>query len=80
MNSTSNKTITIEKELQGLTNGPLEVNYKETTDGLPYYECNIHGQKIQLRKDDKWELMWGDLPQDQLEKLGAALDEKITTP
>ncbi|MES2457943.1 MAG: hypothetical protein V4594_20465 [Bacteroidota bacterium] len=79
MDSASNKTITIKQELRGLTTGPLEVNYKETTDGLPYYECSINGQKVQLRKDDQWELMWGDLPQDHLEQLGAAIDKQITT-
>jgi hypothetical protein len=77
MKALESKNFTINVVIEGRKEESLEVNYKETTDGLPYYELNIPGQKIQLRKDEKWELIWGDLKQETVAQLGAAIDKEI---
>ncbi|HMI03748.1 MAG TPA: hypothetical protein VK541_14790 [Pedobacter sp.] len=77
MKATENKNFTINVAIEGMKKGPLAVNYKETTDGAPFYECKIAGQKIQLRKDEKWELIWGDLKQETVVQLGAAIDKEL---
>jgi hypothetical protein len=77
MKAAENKNFTIDIAIDGVKKGPLEVNYKETTDGAPFYECNIAGQKVQLRKDGEWELIWGDLKQETVAQLGAAIDKEI---
>jgi hypothetical protein len=77
MKASENKNFTINITIEGLKKEPLEVNYKETTDGVPFYEFNIEGQKVQIRKNEKWELVWGDLKQETVAQLGAAIDKEI---
>lgn len=77
MKALESKNFTINAAVEGRKEEPLEVNYKETTDGVPYYELNIADQKIQLRKDKEWELIWGDLKQETVAQLGAAIDKEI---
>lgn len=77
MKALESKNFTINVGIEGLKEAPIEVNYKETTDGSPYYELNIADQKIQLRKDEKWELIWGDLKQETVAQLGAAIEKEI---
>jgi hypothetical protein len=77
MKTSESKNFTINTTIEGLEEGPLEVNYKETTDGVPFYQFNIGGQKVQLRKDEKWELIWGDLNQETVAQLGAAIDKLL---
>jgi len=75
METAEGKNFTIEITTDG-TAGPIHVNYKETTDGIPYYEFEFKGQKIQLRKDNKWEQIWGDLSPEMTDQIGAAIDQK----
>jgi hypothetical protein len=77
MKTSENKNFTINVAIEGREEAPLEVNYKETTDGVPFYEFNIEDQKVQLRKDEKWEQIWGDLKQETVARIGAAIDKEI---
>ncbi|HKG04830.1 MAG TPA: hypothetical protein VKB19_00140 [Pedobacter sp.] len=76
MKESEGKNFITHAEIVGITNRPLRINYKETTDGIPYYECIIDDQKIQLRKDEKWELIWGDLKPETVEQLGKVIDNE----
>jgi len=55
----------------------IEVTPDETTDGVPHYTLEINGKKIQLRRDEdsKWELMWGELAEEDVQAIG----EQITS-
>lgn len=77
MKATESKKFSIDINIEGHKKGFLEVNYKETTDGIPFYELEVSGQKVQLRKDEKWEQIWGDLNPETVEQLGAAIDQKL---
>ena len=57
----------------------VEIQYAETTDGIPYYICKMDGKEAQIRKDDKWEQLWGDLSQDQVDELGKAITQYVET-
>ena len=77
MKALESKNFTINVAIEGRKEASLEVNYKETTDGAPYYELNIAGEKIQLRKDEKWGLVWGDLKPETVAQLGAAIEKEL---
>lgn len=50
----------------------IEVTPAETTDGVPYYKCDIDGDEIQLRENEEgeWELIWGDLDHKAVQAIG----------
>lgn len=75
MKETGNKNFSINVNIQGNPLENLEVKYRETTDGVPFYECQINDKKVQLRKDEKWEQIWGDLSSEAINELGAAIDK-----
>ncbi|WP_256005093.1 hypothetical protein [Pedobacter deserti] len=78
MEKAGRRTFTIEPGISGIQD-PITVQYKETTDGLPYYALEINGSEVQLRKDEeKWEQIWGDLNEEHVEKLGQALNEQTS--
>jgi hypothetical protein len=74
MKAPESKNFHLNIQIDGIKQDSAEVNYKETTDGIPYYEFDIDGQQIQLRKDDKWKLLWGELDEDTVAQLGEAID------
>jgi hypothetical protein len=53
------------------------VKHAETTDGIPYYVCNVDGKEAQIRKDEKWEQIWGSLTHKQVDELGLAISEHL---
>lgn len=57
----------------------VEVRHAETTDGIPYYICKVEGKESQIRKDEKWEQIWGSLTHKQVDELGAAINKHLDT-
>lgn len=55
----------------------VEVMQTETTDGIPYYVCTLDGKEAQIRKDEKWEQIWGSLTHKQVDELGSAISKHI---
>jgi hypothetical protein len=56
----------------------LNAKKEETTDGISFFKIEQQGKLItQIRKiDNKWEQLWGDLNQQQIDEIGAALDRE----
>ncbi len=55
----------------------VEVQPDESSDGVPFYYCNVNGKRItQIRKDEynKWEQLWGDLDEASVKNIGEAID------
>nr|WP_068889648.1 hypothetical protein [Pedobacter panaciterrae] len=55
----------------------VEVKHAETTDGIPYYICKVDGKEAQIRKDEKWEQIWGSLTHKQVDELGSAISKHL---
>lgn len=61
----------------------LKVVHLETTDGVPYYSCQLGNDEItQLRNETygKWEQLWGNLDDKTIQHLGKQIEDKITPP
>ena len=58
-------------------NETVEITRKETSDGQPYYACDIDGSEVQLRKDEVWEVIWGEMSAEQAELIGAEIEKHI---
>lgn len=59
------------------TEETLTVSPDETTDGIEFFNCLLKDKKItQIRPDEsgKWEQMWGELNQDTVNQIGAAIN------
>lgn len=59
------------------TEETLTVSPDETTDGIEFFNCLLKDKKItQMRSDEsgKWEQMWGELDQDTINQIGAAIN------
>ncbi|WP_442590534.1 hypothetical protein ACSBL2_04830 [Pedobacter sp. AW31-3R] len=57
----------------------IRVQPAETSDGVEYYKCNDGSAEItQIRKeeDGQWEQLWGDLEQQEIDLIGAAIAQK----
>jgi len=76
MESSENKTFTLDLNIDSEIKA-LEVTRKETTDGQPYYVCKTDGFEVQLRKDEQWEVIWGELSAEKVEAIGSAIDKHI---
>jgi hypothetical protein len=60
------------------TEQQITVSPDETTDGVEFFNCILKGQKItQLREteQDKWDQMWGELDQQTVNEIGAAINK-----
>lgn len=55
----------------------VAVKQTETTDGIPYYLCTVDGKETQIRKDEKWEQIWGSLTHTQVDELGSAISRHL---
>ena len=55
----------------------VQITRKETSDGQPYYACDINGSEVQLRKDEIWEVIWGEMDAEQAEMIGAQIEKHI---
>ncbi|TDQ11598.1 hypothetical protein [Pedobacter metabolipauper] len=78
MKESPNTKFTIRVQAEGLTKEDIAVHYADTSDGTPYYVCKIDGHEVQLRKDDeKWEQIWGELNQEQVDALGAEINKHL---
>jgi len=60
-----NKTITIQPD--------------ETSDGIEFYICSLDNHQItQIRFDDgKWDQLWGELDQEDIDTIGLAVQQKL---
>lgn len=77
METSENKKFTMNIDTDGSDAQSIEVTHKETTDGLSYYICKIGENEVQLRKDDQWEVIWGELAQEKVVQLGAEIDKHM---
>ena len=77
MKNSKNETFSVTIQSGDSKNDTLSITQAETTDGQPYYICKIDHNEIQLRKEDKWEQIWGDLDAKQVEEIGAAIDAHL---
>jgi hypothetical protein len=75
MEGSENKHFTVNLQADGPGDKTIEVNVKETTDGLPYYVFDGGQGEVQLRKDDTWEVIWGELDAESAEQIGAEIDK-----
>ncbi|WP_276090348.1 hypothetical protein [Pedobacter sp. JY14-1] len=57
----------------------VSVHRNETTDGSPFFELELGGKKVQLRKEEQWQVIWGEIPQHEIDRIGRAIDQKIQT-
>ena len=58
----------------------ITVQPDETSDGVEYYKCKSGDSEItQLRLDvdNKWEQLWGDLGDEEVNAIGEAITQKI---
>mgnify|MGYP006871067728 CR=1 FL=1 len=51
----------------------------ETTDGITFYNCRIHGNEItQIRKDEQmWKQIWGNISQEDVNAIGEAIEGSV---
>jgi len=59
----------------------LIIRPEETTDGIPIYYCYADGTAVsELRRETsgKWAQLWGDLSAGTVQRLGAAIESRIT--
>ena len=78
----NNQQFEIEANLNG-ANKRLSIKPDETSDGVAYYNCSLDGSQlsqIRLDEESKWEQIWGDLEQSEVDAIGAAITESIKTP
>lgn len=57
----------------------LKVHPAETSDGVAYYKCSSGTDEItQIRKEaeGKWEQLWGQLDQRQVDTIGIAIEKE----
>ena len=60
---------------------PVTVKPEETSDGAPYFICDLSGNTItQLREeaDGSWEQLWGKLDHHTITSIGKAIKYKLT--
>ncbi|MBE9601844.1 hypothetical protein [Pedobacter sp. MC2016-24] len=60
------------------TEQQVTVNPDETTDGAEFFNCIVDEEKItQIRANEhnKWEQMWGELDQQSIDEIGAAINK-----
>ena len=60
-------------------NQTIQVQPDETSDGVEYFICKSEGQQLtQIRKDEdsKWEQMWGELSQEDIDSIGYKIENK----
>lgn len=60
-------------------NQTIQVQPDETSDGVEYFICKLEGQQLtQIRKDEdsKWEQMWGELSQEDVDSIGYKIENK----
>lgn len=77
MKDEARNSITITVNLSG-TNQEIEVREGESSDGAPFYFCDLNDKRItQIRKDDhdNWEQLWGDLDEATVKRIGEAIDK-----
>ena len=78
----NNRQFEIEATLNG-ANKQISVKPDETSDGVAYYNCLLDGEQltqIRLDEENKWEQIWGDLNQNEVDAIGAAITESVETP
>ncbi|MCH5599412.1 hypothetical protein [Niabella ginsengisoli] len=71
-----------EFSVQAVVNGQSQevlVLTSETTDGVTFYNCRIHGNEItQIRKDDQeWKQIWGQIPEEDVKAIGEAIEGSL---
>lgn len=71
MKNSHNEEISI--VLPGKEDIEVMVTPTETTDGQPFYICKLGDQEAQLRREDKWEQIWGELSPEQVDQIGKAI-------
>lgn len=67
-------TINLSEEQQAILVQPAE-----TSDGVEYYKCSIGAKEItQIRQEDdgSWEQLWGELEQQDIDKIGLVIAQK----
>jgi len=76
MKDEAQNSIVITVNLNG-TNQEAEIKQDESSDGVPFYYCNVNGERItQIRKDDnKWKQLWGNLDEATVKSIGDAIDK-----
>jgi hypothetical protein len=73
-----NPEFTIEVSLNGQQER-IVVKPQETSDGVEYFLCFKGDEQVtQVRKDngDKWEQMWGDLEDDEVNAIGKEITKQ----
>lgn len=59
----------------------INVQPDETSDGVEYFICSTGDSKltqIRLDEDQKWEQIWGELQQEEVNAIGKVIKEKKT--
>ena len=60
-------------------NQEVLVETSETTDGVTFYNCRIHGNEVtQIRKDENvWKQIWGDISDADIKSIGEAIEGSV---
>ncbi|TKC06140.1 hypothetical protein [Pedobacter frigoris] len=77
MKASENEKFTVSVKTGNFKNGHIAVQQAETTDGQPYYICEVDGKEVQLRHEGKWEQIWGDLNAEQIDELGSVINKHL---
>ncbi|WP_316789493.1 hypothetical protein [Pedobacter frigoris] len=77
MKASENQKFSVSTPGGKFKNGHVTVQQSETTDGQPYYVCEVNDKEVQLRHEGKWEQIWGDLTSDQVDYLGNEISKHI---
>lgn len=74
----SSNEFSVQAKIQGELKN-LQIITSETSDGITFYICRVDNNEItQVRKDDQnWKQIWGDLPDEDIKSIGAAIEGAI---
>ncbi len=72
------RAFSVQARVEGQMQGVLVLT-SETTDGITFYNCRIHGNEItQIRKDEQmWKQIWGNISQEDVNAIGEAIEGSV---
>lgn len=78
MEDNNEREFTVAAVVDG-TQHEVNVQTTETTDGVTIYNCRFNNNElVQVRKsEEQWELIWGDLKEEDVKSLGAAIEGSL---
>ena len=78
MEQNNGRSFSVQAVVEGKSQ-ELLVETSETTDGVSFYNCRIHGNEItQIRKDENvWKQICGDISDADVKSIGEAIEGSV---